>query len=168
MQSLANLGLLCQVPHAYESLLKHRLHMESILKYSLCWVVALGLAGHPVDHWRGSGGAVPELTWAVNGKMPYWPGQSLGSFFFFSSCFSFLIPLNKEYCYYWKLSFKFFPVIFKVMVMFCFFPSSSFGWKLCPIFNIHLNAFSFWSYSCVISHRLLHTLLPQGLFFPLP
>ena len=26
VQSLANLGLLCQVPHAYESLLKHRLH----------------------------------------------------------------------------------------------------------------------------------------------
>lgn len=42
------------------------------------------------------------------------------SFFFFF--FSFLIPLNKEYCYYWKLSFRFFPVIFKVMVMFCFFP----------------------------------------------
>lgn len=51
------------------------------------------------------------------------------------------------------------------MVMFWFFPVVYLDLKLCPIFNIHLNTFSLWSYSCVISHRLLHTLLPQGLFF---
>lgn len=114
MQPLANLGLLCRVPHAYRSLLKHRLHMESITEYSLWWVVALGLAGTTAGHRGGCGGCGAQLTGAGNGKMPYWPGQSPVCIF----VVFFLIPPNKEHCYYWKLSFRFFPVIFKVMVLF--------------------------------------------------
>lgn len=49
VQSLANLGLLCQVPHAYESLLKHRLHGECSEVQPLLRVALGQLGTHPGD-----------------------------------------------------------------------------------------------------------------------
>lgn len=106
--------------------LKAQTPWGSVLKYSLCWGWHLdSWAPTPeIAVWRGGAGVVlSSLELLLMGRCPTdqvkpWLGFFVVFFFFLS----FLIPLNKEYCYYWKLSFRFFPVIFKVMVMFWFSP----------------------------------------------